>query len=81
MTTFNRWYKINRGVLNYLYNKLFIISKSYGVNLIDSQETFDNYIDMMYNLSNKEVIDKRLYPEFFDLKFNSNGFQNYKIMD
>ena len=65
MNNFDEWYNINKGVLVYLYNKLFIISKNYDINLINNDETFENYLDMMYNLSNKKVIDKELYPHFF----------------
>lgn len=65
MNNFDDWYNINRGALIYLYNKLFIISKNYGLFLIDNDNTYESYLEMMYNLSNKEVIDEEYYPEFF----------------
>lgn len=65
MNNFDEWYNINKGALVYLYNKLFIISKNYDINLINNDNTFENYLDMMYNLSNKDLIDKEYYPHFF----------------
>ena len=65
MNNFDHWYNINKGVLIYLYNKLFVISKNYELFLIDNDNTYESYLEMMYNLSNKEVIDEKCHPEFF----------------
>ena len=56
MNNFDHWYNINKGVLIYLNNKLFVISKNYELFLIDNDNTYESYLEMMYNLSNKEVI-------------------------
>jgi hypothetical protein len=65
MNDYDYWYNTNKAALIYLYNKLFIISKNYGINLIDNEDTFESYLEMMYNLSNKKVINKEDYPQFF----------------
>ncbi len=65
MNNFDTWYSINERALIYLYNKLFVISKNYDINLIDNENTFESYLNMMYNLSNKKLIDKEFHPHFF----------------
>ena len=81
MGDFNRWFKINKNVLEHLYNHLIDLSLSYGIKLIDNQHTINNFIYMMYNESSKKVINKELYPEFFYKKFNSFGYENYTILN
>lgn len=81
MGDFNRWLKINRNALEHLYYHLIDLSLSYGIKIIDSEETVDNFIYMMYNESSKRVINKELYPEFFYKKFNSPGYEKYKILN
>ena len=53
MDNFDYWYEMNKNSLIYLYNKLFIISKTHGIDLVDTETTFENYITMMYESSNK----------------------------
>ena len=79
MIPYTEWYKNNKNVLNYLYNKLNDMSKSYGIILIDNNKTYNNFISMMYNESNKSIIDKELYPEFYPKKYDCNGYQKYII--
>jgi hypothetical protein len=80
MGDFNRWLKINRNALEHLYYHLIDLSLSYGIKIIDSEETVNNFIYMMYNESSKRVINKELYPEFFYRKFNSQGYEKYQII-
>jgi hypothetical protein len=80
MGDFNRWLKINRNALEHLYYHLIDLSLSYGIKIIDSEETVDNFIYMMYNESSKRVINKELYHEFFYRKFNSPGYEKYQII-
>lgn len=56
MDNFDYWYEMNKNSLIYLYNKLFIISKAHGVDLVHSETTFENYITMMYESCNKKII-------------------------
>lgn len=56
MYSFEDWYEINGNVLKDLYYKLFNISKSYGIILHDNKDTINNYLIMMYNESNKNII-------------------------
>jgi hypothetical protein len=77
----NLWYNLNKNILTYLYNNLIKISREkYKIKIIDSKITYNNFIIMMYNESNKKTIDRRLYPEFFDIKYNSIGYDKYKII-
>lgn len=78
---FKLWFKINKNALNVLYKDLHKICLSYNIILYNNEDTYNNYIRMMFNESNKILIDKKLYPEYFNLKFNSNGYQNYKIIN
>jgi hypothetical protein len=81
MYDFDVWYKINKNVLIHLYYKLIDISKCYNISIIDDDNSYDNFLEMMYNESSKTIIDKKLYSEFFYKKYNSNGYQDYKFLD
>ena len=77
----NLWYKLNKNILQYLYNLLINLSKDrYKIKIIDNKNTYNNFIIMMYNESSKTTVDRELYPEFFDKKFNSSGYNKYKIL-
>ena len=71
----------NKYALNYLFQKLINISNYYNYKLINSDDTYENFIYMMYHESNKDVINKNLYPEFFPSKFHSKGYEKYQILD
>lgn len=76
MSSFNVWYSTNKYALIYLYDKLFSICEYYNIYLINNRETFYNFLNMMFHESKKELIDKKLFPEFFN-----NGYEKYKITD
>ena len=59
------WIQTNFNVLVHLFKKLIVISNSNGIQLIDNQSSFDNFLYMMYKESSHSYIDKNLYPEFF----------------
>jgi hypothetical protein len=80
MHNFDLWYKMNENILTYLYYELMNISKSYSIILIDDNNSYNNFLTMMYNESSKELIDKNMYPEFFYKKYNKNGYEKYKIL-
>jgi len=81
MHDFDLWYKKNKNALIHLYYILIDISKSYNIILIDDNNSYNNFLEMMYNESSKMVIDKILYPEFFYKKYNNNSYKNYKILN
>jgi hypothetical protein len=81
MTSFEKWLKINKNALKYLFIELVNISNNYGIFLTHNKFIFNNFILMMYSNSNKEIINKELYPEFFYKKINSFGYQNYQILN
>jgi len=81
MTSFVNWYKINKNALKYLFVELKNTCSSYGIILRKNKNTFDNFLLMMYHESNKDIINKDLYPEFFNTKLNSTGYQEYLILD
>jgi len=80
MHNFDVWYKMNENILTYLYYELINISKRYSIILIDDNNSYNNFLTMMYNESSKELIDKNMYPEFFYKKYNKNGYEKYKIL-
>lgn len=80
MTNFDNWYKFNKNALKYLFIELRNICSKYNINLINNNNSFNNFILMMYQESNKEIINKELYPEFFYKKINMPGFDNYQIL-
>lgn len=59
------WFEINRNALEYLYYQLANISSSHGIKIIIDEISKDNFINMMYNESNGDIIDEKLFPEFF----------------
>ena len=75
------WFKKNQYALEKMYYNLLKISKDYGIILKDNNDTIDNFIYMMYNESNKSVINENLYPEYFNKKYNSTGYEKYKILN
>jgi hypothetical protein len=81
MYNFENWYKINMNVLIHLYYILIDISKSYNIVIIDNNNSYNFFLEMMYNESTKNVIDKIFYPEFFYNKYNSKICKDYKILN
>lgn len=65
MDSFEEWSQMNKIILKHLYYKLFDICKSYGINMIDDQNTINNFLNMMYYESNKEIIDPYFHERFF----------------
>ena len=59
------WFEINRNALEYLYYQLLDISSSHGITIIVDEISKDNFIRMMYNESSGDIIDEKLFPEFF----------------
>jgi len=80
MCEFDLWYKMNENILMYLFYELIKISKKYNIHLLDDNNSYNNFLIMMYNESSKEVIDKNMYPNFFYKKYNKNGYEKYKIL-
>jgi hypothetical protein len=80
MNNFDCWYSSNKSVLDNLYHRLITLSKSYGIIIKDNNNSYDNYLYMMYNESTKKIINKNLYPEYY-IKYNSIGYDEYKILN
>jgi len=78
----NYWYSKNKNALDYLFSDLINISKTYGIIIKENNESYNNYIKMMYYESNKEIIDKTLYPELFKKKMlNNDILDKYVILN
>jgi hypothetical protein len=75
------WYETNKNVLNHLYKELIYISNNYGIAIINDKYSYTNFIKMMYRQSSKTIINKIMYPEFFYKKYNSNGYEKYRILN
>ena len=76
----NYWYSKNKNALDYLFSDLINISKTYGIIIKENNESYNNYIRMMYYESNKEIIDKTLYPELFKNKLLNNDILDKYII-
>jgi hypothetical protein len=81
MYSFDEWIKYNKPVLKHLFNQLSITCEEYGIHLINDKGAYRNFYLMMYNESTKEIVDRELYSEFFQQKFNSKGYEEYTILD
>ena len=66
MEDFNLWYKTNKNALGHLYFKLINMANLYGIQLNNTQRAKDDFICMMYHESSKQLINKKLYSEFFN---------------
>ena len=55
MIDIKTWFELNKKDLKYLYYELIHISKLYGINIIINQSSIDEFICMMYNLSDKYI--------------------------
>jgi hypothetical protein len=75
------WFYYNKNALEKLYYSLLKLSESYGILLKDNEDTINYFIIMMYNESDKTIIDKNLFPEYFNIKYNRNGYEKYKILE
>ena len=59
------WFYKNQELLEFLYNSLLNMSKTYGINIIDNQNAVNDFITMMYNESGHVyILPKNQYPDF-----------------
>jgi hypothetical protein len=77
----NIWEKYNIIILEELYNILIDISKKHGLILFNSEDSFKNFIKMMYNESSKKIIDYNLFPEYNITIEDDNIYDEYLIVD
>jgi hypothetical protein len=64
MDAIENWVENNFIVLVHLFHKLIEISNLYKINVINNQDSFNNFLLMMYNESDKTSINPDLYPEY-----------------
>lgn len=77
----NIWEKYNAIILEELYNILLNLSKDHGLPLINDENTYDNFINMMYNESDKTIIDYNFFPEY-NIEIEDNYiYDQYIITD
>jgi len=81
MLDFNEWFNQNKYVLEYLYNRLCILSNKYKIHIIDTENTYNNFLEMMYHSSSKQVISRDLFPEYYDVHYHSDGHEKYKVFN
>lgn len=65
MTNYDDWLYHNTPLLEHLYYYLIDLSNTYGIQIIDSDNTINNFIKMMYNQSNRIIATKDYFPEFY----------------
>ena len=61
--TFGEWYFRHEKVLQRLYDELYHICEKNELHLIRGQESFNKFVEMMYNESNKELIYEYIEEE------------------
>lgn len=76
MVEFNKWCDKNNIILKHLYYKLLSICNSYNLELIDNENCYQNYLKMMYYSSDKYIINKNLFPEYFIEVYNNDSGEN-----
>ena len=66
------WVESNFIVLVHLFHKLIEISSNYKLNVINNQESFNNFLLMMYNESDKTSINHEYinYSEYYNKSFS-----------
>ncbi len=58
------WYELNKKVIEHLYVKCNEISKTYGIDIMVNQHSFNHFIRMLYYHSEGYSIDYNLFPEY-----------------
>lgn len=66
MANFETWYKNNNVILEHLYYKLLNICDKHNFIISDTDKCYNKFLKMMYNQSNKIIIKKELFPEFYE---------------
>ena len=61
----HNWYKINNNILHELYYELINISHLHGIEIINNDKSYSDFIFMMYKESDKTVINRNEYSEYF----------------
>lgn len=79
MVGFEEWNYKNKNVLKVLYNELIYMSLKYKIEIIDNINTYNNFLKMMYNESSKTVLSEELFPEYYDIFYHSDGYEDYKV--
>ncbi len=62
---YDYWFSKNRLALEHLYYLLIDMADTYGINIIDDDESATNFIKMMYYESNGSTISKTYFPEYY----------------
>jgi len=57
MTKFDLWYISFEDNLQFLYYKLINISKENGLFIIESENSYNDFVDMIYNESSGNIFD------------------------
>jgi hypothetical protein len=81
MVEFSEWNYQNKHILRYLYAKLLILSNKHKIQIINSENTYNNFLKMMYHSSSKKILSRELFPEYYDIYYHANGSEEYKTFD
>jgi len=63
-TNLDIWYQYNEPALQYLYNYLIDLSKKYGLIINNSEDSYSDFVNVIYNESNGYIIDPIDCEEF-----------------
>lgn len=67
MVEYSLWCKKNEVILEYLYYTLLNICHKNKFVINDNEKCYNYFLKMMYNQSNKIIIDKELFSEYFEI--------------
>ena len=63
--SYEEWMNANKNALKNVYTILNQLCQKYGLFLINSNESYQFYLKMMYYESSKVILDPILYSEFY----------------
>lgn len=74
MVEYSIWCKKNEFILNHLYYKLLNICYKNKFNINDNEKCYNYFLKMMYNQSNKTIINKELFSEYFEMSYLDENY-------
>ena len=67
MVEYSLWCKKNEVILEHLYYTLLNICYKNKFVINNNEKCYNYFLKMMYNQSNKIIIDKELFSEYFEI--------------
>jgi hypothetical protein len=74
MVEYSIWFKKNEVILDHLYYTLLNICCKNKFNINDNEKCYNYFLKMMYNQSNKTIINKELFSEYFEISYLDENY-------